>query len=92
MRLPPRNLGSSGAIRFRPRNEAGEDNFTNGLGEKWGQHYRKRLENDFERSMKMGYPYANFQADHAEKVLPLLKEVLNGSRSEQAHSQTATPL
>jgi hypothetical protein len=82
-------LGYSGSIRFRPKNEAGEDNFVKALGEKIGQHYRKRLEEIFPRSMKMNYPFADFRADHAEKVLPLLREVLEQSVEVQSNTATA---
>jgi len=83
-------LGYGGYIRFRPKNEAGEDNFVKALGEKWGQYYHKRLDEIFPRSMKMSYPSADFATDHAENVLPLLKDVLKRSRSKQARSRTAS--
>ena len=75
-------LGYGGYIRFRPRNEAGEDNFATALGDKLGQHYREQLDRLFPRSMKMAYPLANFDSDHAEQVLPVLEEVLKKSDSD----------
>lgn len=83
-------LGYRGYVRFRRKNEAGEDNFVKAFGEKWGQYYRTELEKRFPRTQEMGYPVANFGADHAEAVLPLLKEVLQGSVSDEAPPQTAS--
>ena len=83
-------LGYGGYIRFRPKNEAGQDNFSNALGDVWGGYYREELQKLFRRSMKMGYPLANFATDHAERVLPLLEEVIARTGSKRHQSMVAS--
>jgi len=74
---------SDGFIRFRPTNDAGEDNFVKALGKKLGGRYRDRLQSLFPRGMAMGYPSVNFKGDGAANVLDLLEEVLKASNSEK---------
>lgn len=77
--------GGGGYIRFRTT-IAGEDNFANAFGEEIGKAYLKALREQFRRSMKMGYPLANFDADQAQKVLPILEDVLKKSEGMAAPS------
>jgi hypothetical protein len=76
-------LGYDGYIRFRPLNDAGENNFAKALGKPLGGQYAEKLQNLFPRGMAMGYPTVDFKTDGATKVLNLLEEVLKASDSEK---------
>ena len=75
-------LGYGGSVRFRRKTESGDDNFAGALGDECGRRYQEGLDALFPRTTQMGYPNADFKADHAERVLPLLREVLSRSGSE----------
>lgn len=83
-------LGSGGYIRFRPLNEAGEDNFANAFGKQLGGRYHNGLKSLFPRGMAMNYPTVNFKADGAEKVLALVEDTLKVSDSQKLVGGKAT--